>query len=1033
MRGTNCVVDAACASSMSAIHLAILELLSGRSDMVVTGGVDTLNDIFMHMCFAKTQALSATGDARPFSKDADGTVLGEGIGILVLKRLEEAEKDGNRIYAVIRGLGSSSDGKSQSIYSPSVEGQANALRSAYQNAGINPASVGLIEAHGTGTRVGDKVEFEALNQVFGEFSVNGHKSALGSVKSMIGHTKASSGAAGLIKTALGLYHKVLPITLKADTPDPGLNIDNSHFYLNTNTRPWFSENGHPRRAGTSAFGFGGSNFHVVLEEYRPQKTEISWDGSVEIIAISARQKSELARDVSHYKDAVARGLSNRELGIKAAESRKRFSSAHPYRLLLVSDQNTEISYLFDRARQALDSTDADHNIHLENIFIGGPAKPGKLAFVFPGQGSQYLNMGRDVVSTFPQAMKILERANKKFKAGSLLSDMIFPRPVPAEKDRRRQESILRRTDIAQPAIGAISLAMLNVLRYFEVSPAATCGHSFGELTALCAAGWIDEEALLDLSITRGRLMAEAGGSQGPSQGAMLAVQAPLDELKNLVATSNRKVILANHNSPSQGVLSGPIAAIVEIEKKCRQKKINAMRLPVSAAFHSEQVKSAGRPFQLALEKIPITPTPVAVFSNTTATAYPAEANEIRTLLGNHLTRPVDFVGEIENLYATGMRTFVEIGPKSVLTGLITDILRDRDVNAWALDATAGKAYGIADLARLLARLGSLGYPVALPKWENTRSSIRKSRMNVLLSGTNYREQRTEALECGMRNAECGSVKDRGKRTEARELGRRKAEGGNVESHGQTPETDHHQRSKPSKPSKRSQRSEPSKRTNENISNMSKDNRKQSEFILDALKVVQEGLKSMQHLQSQTAAAHQKFLETQTEANRSLQQMMQHTQRLTEQSLGIDSEPRQPASPSPAPLESAPDPVVPEKIIIPTTTDSSEGQIRSPLPGTPLDSTLLAVEQKRPEAAANGYSRNSDGQGAAVENFQPANQLREHIDPIETTMLEIVSQLTGYPVEMLGLDMDIESELGIDSIKRVEILSTLEEKMPCRLP
>jgi len=261
-------------------------------------------------------------------------------------------------------------------------------------------------------------------------------------------------------------------------------------------------------------------------------------------------------------------------------------------------------------------------------------------------------------------------------------------------------------------------------------------------------------------------MAEAGGSQGPPQGAMLAVQAPLDELENLVKTSSRKVVLANHNSPSRGVLSGPTEAIVEIEKKCRQKKINAMRLPVSAAFHSEQVKSAGRPFQLALEKIPITPTPVAVFSNTTATSYPAEANEIRTLLGNHLARPVDFVGEIENLYATGMRTFVEIGPKSILTGLISDILRDRDVNTWALDAAAGKAYGIADLAKLLARLGSLGYPVALPKWENTRSSIRKSRMNVLLSGTNYREQRTD-VRGQTTEVRRQTTEDRSQRTEVR--------------------------------------------------------------------------------------------------------------------------------------------------------------------------------------------------------------------------------------------------------------------------
>ena len=187
LRGTNCVVDAACASSFSAIHLALLELQSGKSDMVVTGGVDTLNDIFMHMCFAKTQALSASGNARPFSKDADGTVLGEGIGILVLKRLEMAERDGNRIYAVIKGLGSSSDGKSQSIYAPRAEGQVKALRSAYESAGVNPATIGLIEAHGTGTRVGDKVEFEALNQVFEEYGANGHKSALGSVKSMIGH------------------------------------------------------------------------------------------------------------------------------------------------------------------------------------------------------------------------------------------------------------------------------------------------------------------------------------------------------------------------------------------------------------------------------------------------------------------------------------------------------------------------------------------------------------------------------------------------------------------------------------------------------------------------------------------------------------------------------------------------------------------------------------------------------------------------------------------------------------------------------
>ena len=345
-------------------------------------------------------------------------------------------------------------------------------------------------------------------------------------------------------------------------------------------------------------------------------------------------------------------------------------------------------------------------------------------------------MGRDVVCTFPAAIKIVEKANLKFGAGDLLSDLIFPKTTSGEHDRRQQEARLRKTDIAQPAIGAISLAMLNVLRNFGVSPDAACGHSFGELTALCAAGWIDENALLDLAITRGRLMAEAGGNQDPPDGAMLAVQAPLDDLQGLLEKYAPAVVLANRNSPSQGVLSGPTAALLEIEKVCRRKNINAVRLPVGAAFHSDQVKEAAQPFQLALEKVAVKPTAISVFSNTTAKAYPADPERIRSLLGRHLTHPVDFVSEIQNLYETGVRTFVEIGPKSILTGLISATLQDRDVNAWSLDASAGKKYGIADLARLLGRLASLGYPVALPQWENTGSTVRKSRMNVLLSGTN---------------------------------------------------------------------------------------------------------------------------------------------------------------------------------------------------------------------------------------------------------------------------------------------------------
>jgi acyl transferase domain-containing protein/NAD(P)-dependent dehydrogenase (short-subunit alcohol dehydrogenase family) len=1001
LRGTNCVVDAACASSLSAIHLAMLELQSGKSDMVVTGGVDTLNDIFMHMCFSKTQALSASGNARPFSKDADGTVLGEGIGILVLKNLDLAEKDGNRIYAVIKGLGSSSDGKSQSIYSPRARGQAKALRAAYENAGINPSTIGLIEAHGTGTRVGDKVEFEALNQVFAEYGANGHKSALGSVKSMIGHTKASAGAAGLIKAALGLYHKVLPPTLKAECPDPTLDIEKSHFYLNHNTRPWFSSNGTRRRAGVSAFGFGGSNFHVVVEEYQPDKLEISWDGSVDIIAFSTDSRARLGRQVAQFQKEAARCPSHKELAVLAAESRRGFTSAHPYRLLILHDRETILDELLNRAQQALAQGDAGTQNISDNIFFGGPDTAGKLAFVFPGQGSQYVNMGRDLVCTFPQAMQVVQRANQKFDHDGLLSDLIFPPAQYNEQDRRQQQTALRNTAVAQPAIGAISLAMLKVLQSFAVNPDATCGHSFGELTALCAAGWLDDDALLELAIERGRLMADAGGNHDQPEGAMLAVQAPLDKLDELIENSNPEVVLANRNSPTQGVLSGPTAAIADIENKCKQRKFNAVRLPVSAAFHSDQIKKAGRPFHKALTRVAVKPTNIRVFSNTTAKAYPADPDAVRTLLGKQLTRPVDFVSEIENLYADGVRTFIEIGPKSVLTGLISAILPNRDINTWALDASGGKRYGIADLARLLGRLAALGYPVAMTNWENTLAIGRKSRMNVLLSGTNYRQQRTE---------------DRSQRTE---VSGKKTED-KIQIRPESADQQLSQRSKPTKPSEPSKGinlSKPTIQPNEYNNRMNKDNSQQSTFIQDALRVVQAGLKSMQDLQAQTAAAHQKFLEAQTEANRSLQAMMQNTQRLAAQSVGLESKMSEPATlPQP---QTAINPQRPLHEMLEPGINFD--RVASP-PVTPFPPAGGSAT----EMAANGYAKASETGKPAHKGAEPPNRIRS---AVEATMLEVVSQLTGYPVEMLGLDMDIEADLGIDSIKRVEILSTLEEQMP----
>ncbi len=328
--GANCVVDAACASSLGALHLAAMELETRRADVVVTGGIDTFNDIFMYTCFSKTPALSPTGSARPFDAAADGTILGEGLGVLVLKRLDDARRDGDKVYAVVRGVGASSDGKGDAVYAPRTAGQVEALRNAYRTTGVAPDTIELVEAHGTGTRVGDAVEAAALTEVYRETGRAGTWCVSGSVKSQIGHTKAAAGAAGLIKAALALHHKVLPPTIKVERPLDGLQPGAAPFYVNAAKRPWLSSADHPRRAGVSAFGFGGSNFHCVLEEAEADKTEVDWDGDVQLLAFCADDPAALDAQLA----AWPADLPWDELRRRAAETRAAWRADAACRLVL---------------------------------------------------------------------------------------------------------------------------------------------------------------------------------------------------------------------------------------------------------------------------------------------------------------------------------------------------------------------------------------------------------------------------------------------------------------------------------------------------------------------------------------------------------------------------------------------------------------------------------------------------------------------------------------------------------------------------
>ncbi len=958
--GTNCVVDAACASSMSAIHMSLLELYSGRSDMVITGGVDTLNDIFMHMCFSKTMILSPTGDAKPFSSEADGVVLGEGIGMAVLKRLEDAVRDRDNIYAVIKSMGTSSDGKSQSIYAPRAEGQAKALYSAYENAGIDPSTVELVEAHGTGTRVGDQVEFKALKDVFqSSASGSGDWCALGSVKSMIGHTKAASGSAGIIKAVLALHHKIIPPTLKIKQPDPGLGITDSPFYLNTQTRPWISHPDHPRRCAVSSFGFGGSNFHTVLEEHNSRKNQVSWDGSVEIIALSADSGKKIAEAL---KDLQKKLTGNPDAkAVLAAKTRNDFNPAQSHRITLILESPQKPGDLIEDTLLQLENNHGKTAWNTRQAYYASTPEPGKLAFIFPGQGSQYIGMGRDLICAFPEALEAMELAARNLDLPDNLNDLIFPKTLFTQKEQQAHETKLRSTDITQPALGAVCRALHNVLKRFNVKAEAACGHSYGELAALFAAGVIDKDAFLQLSFLRGRYMAAAD-----KNGAMLAVKAPIDKLDTLIRESNLDVILANRNSPVQGVLSGPADAIIAAEKICRKNKFRAIQLPVSTAFHSQLVKDAQKPFMKALEKIDLQRPGIPVFSNTSALPYPDKPDEAAGLLGRQILCPVDFIGVITNMYDSGVRTFVEVGPKTVLTGLVKAILKGREFTAIALDASSGKLSGIGDLARTLGHLAALGYPVKLDQWEeNSGRPPRKKLMSLPISGANLKNSTGSLSKSSLAKPGNSDI--------------------NPANHKNTP-------------------------SHIDSNTMKSDNTNEPQFLHETLRVVREGLKSMETLQNQTAETHKIFLETQTQAGRTLQEMMQSMRSLAEAAMEKPAPDRsqEPVGPPPLPFK--------DRAAVSSDTSNSSN----------LPSQLPALEKSKVDQQSE---KKSQASGVVEKSEKPGKVDTGPSSDVADTLLEIVGELTGYPMEMLGMEMDIEADLGIDSIKRVEILSALEEKMP----
>lgn len=717
LMGPSCIVDAACASTLIAVEQAVRELESGRCDLMITGGIHahTPPQIFIQFC--RINALSRD-KIRPFQKGSEGTLLGEGVGLMVLKRRADAERDGDRIYAVIRGIGTASDGKAKGLLAPRLEGEVLAVRRAYETSGIDPNTIDLIEAHGTGTSIGDRTEIESLNSVFGGRGP-GPQIGITAVKSMIGHCMPASGAAALIKTALALHHKVLPPML-CDEPDPTLGLDKTPFYLNTETRPWVHGKAHPRRAGVNAFGFGGINSHFILEEYIPPAQQpiaaLHGPANTELIVLAAESAIALAAKARHAL-AHLQGAAPATLDEIALAASAEAEGTH--RLAIVASDAAELVKKLEQAIAKLVDVDLAPFKTRNGIHYGlGPA-PGKLCLLFPGEGSQYPNMLGDLAVNFPAVRDWFDfiEHNALARGSSSRAQVLFPVPTCIDAARRRElEDRLYEMDIAAESVFAANMGLHALFTQLGFAPDALLGHSTGENSALTAAAVNKMQSrseiariVTDLNAIYRKL--EAAGQI--TEGTLLTVGGLSTELRSALLQKLKApgsaVQLAMDNCPNQVVLFGSSEATAALKEELAAAGALCALLPFGRAYHTPLFKPLADAFRAYFAALDMGPANTALYSACSVGPFPADAAGIRELCCQQWQSPVRFTETIERLYADGVRVFLEIGPSGNLTSFVGDTLKGKP-DVLALASNNRRKSGMAQLHATLAQLFVAGVP-----------------------------------------------------------------------------------------------------------------------------------------------------------------------------------------------------------------------------------------------------------------------------------------------------------------------------------
>ncbi|HEY1077877.1 MAG TPA: beta-ketoacyl synthase N-terminal-like domain-containing protein [Fontimonas sp.] len=712
MMGPSYIVDAACASSLIALDQAVQELVNGRCDLMLCGGTQAQTPPQLFIQFCQIQALSRDR-LRPFQKGSDGTLIGEGSGMLVLKRLADAERDGDRIYAVIKGIGSASDGKAKGLLAPRLEGEVLALRRAYESSGIDPTTVDLIEAHGTGTVVGDKTEIEALNDVFGARGA-GPQIAISAVKSMIGHCLPATGTASLIKTALALHHKVLPPML-CDEPDPALRLDQTPFYINNQTRPWIHGAAHPRRAGVNAFGFGGINAHVVLEEYAPRsaqplKAALNAPQGGEVFLLAASTQAQLVARINATL-AHLESPSPPTLAECAAAAAAYCEGAH--RLAMACDSSADLIKKLRGALEKLATPGAKSFKTRGGLAYAHGALDGKVCLLFPGEGSQYRDMLADVCLRFPPVREAFDRmaAGAARRGAPPPAAILFPAPTGLDADQQAaHEQALHAMDLGAESVFTASLALQALYDDLDLQFDAMLGHSTGENTALTTSGLRRYASAEELDAA----VEAVHGIYQTLESRQQIVHGTLLSIGGLDAAARERLLaggdgmqLAMDNCPNQLVMFGEPAAAERLRERCAAEGAICQALPFGRAYHTPLFKPLADAFRDYFRTLDFGPGRTTLYSARSVGPFPQEPDAIRELAAQQWENPVRFTATIERLYADGYRVFLEVGPGGNLTSFVADTLRDKpDVIAIASDNR--RRGSLAQLHGALAQLFAAG-------------------------------------------------------------------------------------------------------------------------------------------------------------------------------------------------------------------------------------------------------------------------------------------------------------------------------------